>query len=141
MLQYLSTPNQTDSKPKDLIFLENLINVLNQELDNPDFKLESLSEFLNMSYSAIYKKCQTLTGETLVGLFRSLRLKKAAILICKENYSISEACFTVGFNDPKYFTKTFKSHFKLTPTEFKKKAEGSNIEDFLKIHKLSSLSS
>ena len=141
MLQYLSTPNQTDSKPKDLIFLENLINVLNQELDNPDFKLESLSEFLNMSYSAIYKKCQTLTGETLVGLFRSLRLKKAAILICKENYSISEACFTVGFNDPKYFTKTFKFHFKLTPTEFKKKAEGSNLEDFLKTHKLSSQSS
>ena len=134
--QYISTPEQSKSKSKDVIFLEKLIGILNSELDNPEFKLESLSTTLNMSYSAIYRKCQNLTGKTIVDLFRLMRLKKSAILICKNGYSISEACFAVGFNDTKYFSKCFKEHFKITPSIFKKEAENSDLDFFLTNYKL-----
>ena len=136
VLQYLSTPEQSMSKSKDILFLEKLITTLNTELGNTDFKLESLSNTLNMSYSAIYRKCQHLTGKTIVDLFRLMRLKKAAILICKNNYSISEACFAVGFNDTRYFSKCFKVHFKKTPSKFKKESENSDLESFLTKHEL-----
>lgn len=134
--QYISTPKQSKSKSKDVIFLEKLIGILNSELDNPEFKLESLSKTLNMSYSAIYKKCQNLTGKTIVDLFRLMRLKKSAVHICKNGYSISEACFAVGFNDTKYFSKCFKVHFKKTPSAFKKEAENSDLGSFLTNYKL-----
>lgn len=134
--QYISTPEQSKSKSKDVLFLEKLIGILNSELDNPEFKLESLSNTLNMSYSAIYRKCQNLTGKTIVDLFRLMRLKKSAIHICKNGYSISEACFAVGFNDTKYFSKCFKIHFKKTPNTFKKEAENSDLDTFLTTYKL-----
>ena len=33
--------------------------------------------------------------------------------------SISEVCFKVGFSSPSYFTKCFKTHFGMLPTELK----------------------
>lgn len=135
-LRYISTPEQNKSKSKDILFLEKLISTLNSELDNPDFKLESLSISMNLSYSSIYKKCQHLTGKTIVDLFRLMRLKKSAILICKNNYNISQACFAVGFNDTRYFSKCFKTHFKLTPSTFKKEAKDSNLDSFLEKYEL-----
>ena len=136
-LQYLSTPPNNPNKSKDVEFLEKLISNLNSKMDNPDFKLEELSKSMNMSYSSIYRKCQTLTGKTIVDMLKLLRLKKAAILIIKSNYNISEACFAVGFNDTRYFSKCFKEQFKMTPTAFKKEAlKCKDLESFLSKYKL-----
>nr|WP_284046817.1 ATP-binding protein [Gelidibacter japonicus] len=134
--QYLSVPQQTKSKPKDVVFLEDLIRKLNSELNNPEFKLDSLADTFNMSYSVIYRKCQKLTGKTIIDLFRLMRLKKAAILISKNGYSISEACFAVGFNDTKYFSRSFKEEFNITPSGFKKEALASDFDSFLEKYKL-----
>ncbi|QDO95186.1 response regulator [Formosa sediminum] len=130
-LKHLSAPEATVEKTKDDEFIEKLIALLNANLDNPEFKLESLSDSMNMSYSNIYRKCQKLTDKTIVDLLRLLRLKRAAVLIVKNKLNISEACFAVGFNDPRYFSKCFKAQFKLTPSEFKKQAKKSNTDTFL----------
>lgn len=134
--QFISIPDQSGTKSKDLVFLETLIKILNSELDNSEFKLVSLSKALNMSYSVIYKKCQNLTGKTIVNLFRLMRLKKSAILICKSGYSISEACYSAGFNDTKYFSRCFKEQFDKSPSEFKKDALNSDLDSFLTKYKL-----
>ncbi len=89
-----------------------------------------------MSYSTLYRKCQALTGEGLVELVRILRLKKAAIVIAKYGYSISEAAYISGFNDPKYFSKCFKKYFGKTPNTFKKEAVEMGSENYLKKHNL-----
>ncbi|WP_299782632.1 two-component regulator propeller domain-containing protein [uncultured Formosa sp.] len=130
-LKHLSAPEQTIEKSKDDEFIEKLIAILNANLDNPEFKLESLSDSMGMSYSNIYRKCQKLTGKTIVDLLRLLRLKRAAILIIKNKLNVSEACFAVGFNDPRYFSKCFKSQFKLTPSQFKKEAKNIEADTFL----------
>jgi signal transduction histidine kinase/ligand-binding sensor domain-containing protein/DNA-binding response OmpR family regulator len=130
-LKHLSAPETDTEKSKDDEFLEKLIAILNANLDNPEFKLESLSSSMNMSYSNIYRKCQKLTEKTIVDLLRLLRLKRAAVLIVKNKLNVSEACFAVGFNDPRYFSKCFKTQFKLTPSQFKKQAENSNLDVFL----------
>jgi AraC-like DNA-binding protein len=100
--------------------MENLINELNINLDNPEFRLEDLSKTMNLSYSALYRKCHDITGKTLVEFVRTLKLKKAAYLIIKQGYNISEAAFNVGYKDAKYFTKCFKQEFKITPNNLKK---------------------
>lgn len=135
-LNHLSTPKETNKKSKDDEFIEKLISILKNNLDNPDFKLDSITEQMNMSYSNIYRTCQKITGKSIVDLLRVLRLKKAAILIIKNKYNISEACFAVGFNDTRYFSKCFKSQFKLTPSQFRKQAETMDLDRFLKKHNL-----
>ncbi len=132
----INTPEDITAPSKDDLFLENLVNELNNQIENPNFKLEELSKSLNMSYSVIYRKCQDITGKTLVELVRSLRIKKAALLIIQHGYNISEASFMVGYKDSKYFTKCFKEEFNVPPTVFKKEAKEIGISEVIKKYKI-----
>jgi len=134
--EIINNPAINVSKSNDDIFLENLITAINSKIEDPNFRVEDLSEALSMSYSVIYRKCQAITGEGLVELVRILRLKKAAVVIAKYGYSISEAAYVSGFNDPKYFSKCFKKQFGKTPNTFKKEAIQMGSENYLKKYKL-----
>lgn len=126
----ITTPKGGPNKSQDEIFLEKLVGLIEEEISNPDFKLEDLSAKLNMSYSAIYRKFQSLTGKKIVDFVRTMRLKKAAVLLAECNYSVSETAFLVGFNDSKYFSKTFKKEYGVTPGKYKGKTDLINPTDF-----------
>ncbi len=137
--EVISHPEVTQQKTHDEIFLENMMSYINLRLDDPNFKMEELADALNLSYSSLYRKCMALTGQSIVDFVRLLRLKKAAILITKYGYTISETAYMVGFNDPKYFSKSFKNQFNKTPKDFKNRALSSeDVESFLKQNKIDS---
>ncbi|MGZ2369938.1 hybrid sensor histidine kinase/response regulator transcription factor [Ancylomarina sp. YFZ004] len=115
-------------------FIESVLIELEKNLVNPDFKLEDLSEALSMSYSNIYRRFQSITNKTLVDFMRCLRLKKAAFILVKHNYTISEIAFNVGFNDPKYFSRCFKKEYNYTPKQFKQLANSEDGTSFLESH-------
>lgn len=132
----ISRPEVPLEKSQDEIFLENLVANINLRLEDANFKMEELTAPLNMSYSTIYRKCQALTGHTLVDFVRILRLKKAAVLITKNGFTISETAFMTGFNDPKYFSKCFKKQFKKSPLNFKSEAQRIGIDEYLNKHEV-----
>jgi len=134
----ISHPKINIEKSQDDVFLENLVSAIHSNIENPNFKMEELADLLHMSYSALYRKCIAVTGQSLVDFVRLLRLKKAAIVIAKYGYSISEAAFMSGFNDPKYFSKCFKKQFDKTPNTFKKEAQLAGSEVYLNKYKLNS---
>jgi len=134
--EIISQPAINIDKSQDDVFLENLIAVINSKLENPNFKMEELADALHMSYSVLYRKCNSLTNKSLVDLVRFLRLKKAAIVIAKYGYSVADAAYVSGFNDPKYFSKCFKKNFEKTPNSFKKEAQEMGSEACLKKYKL-----
>ncbi|MCF7567642.1 response regulator [Sabulilitoribacter arenilitoris] len=132
----LSNPSQIEELSKDDIFIKDLVEELKKQIENPDFKLEELSNSLNMSYSVIYRKCQDITGKTIVELVRSLKIKKAALLIIQKGYNISEASYMVGYKDSKYFTKCFKEEFGIPPTNFKREAKDLGVFEVIKKYKI-----
>ncbi len=130
--ELINKPHIKIKKSQDEIFLENLNTIVNNCLSNSQFKVDELADKLNMSHSSLYRKCSALTGLSLVDYIRQLRLKKAAILLVKYGYNISEVAYMVGFNNPKYFSKSFKNQFNITPKQFKNKAKSStNINIYL----------
>ena len=72
-----------------------------------------------MSLSTLFRKIKSLTGLSLTGFIRSIRLKKAAQLILTTDYSMNQIAYEVGFNDYKYFKKSFKTQFNCLPSEYK----------------------
>ena len=138
--EIISSPEIEVEKTQDEIFLENMTSIINAKLNDDGFKIEDLAESLNMSYSSLYRKCQALTGKNLVDYIRLIRLKRAAVLITKFGYTISEAAFAVGFNDPKYFSKCFKKQYDRSPKEFGKEASKIGIDNYLKAHNLEQFS-
>ncbi|TXE09147.1 response regulator [Gelidibacter salicanalis] len=136
--EVISRPEDFIEKSQDEQFLESLVANVNLRLDDSNFKMDDLVAPLNMSYSSIYRKCQSLTGHSLVDFVRLLRLKKAAVLIAKHGYTVSETAFKTGFNDPKYFSKCFKKHFKKNPIAFKNEAQKMGVDEYLNKHQVQS---
>jgi len=59
-----------------------------------------------------------LTGKSPVEFIRSIRLKKAVYLLENSQLTISQICYEVGFNTPKYFTKLFKEEYNILPSAY-----------------------
>jgi len=59
-----------------------------------------------------------LTGYSTTEFLRTQRLKLAAQLLKGGKISVSEAGYTVGFNDISYFGKCFKKEFGCAPSDF-----------------------
>lgn len=135
----ISKPEVTIQKSKDEVFLENLMTIVNTKLPDANFKMEELADSLNMSYSSFYRKCQALTGHSIIDFVRLMRLKKGAVILAKFGYTISEVAFMVGFNDPKYFSKCFKKQFGKTPKMFASDAKKEGVENYLKRYSLTDI--
>lgn len=57
---------------------------------------------------------------------RHLRMQRAEELVEKSDATFSEIAYSVGFTDPKYFTKCFKKETGMTPSEYRQKANMNN---------------
>ena len=109
---------KTQAQSIDKKFIENLLNYVNKNISNPDLSVEILSEKLNLSRSQLYRKIKTLTGQTPNEFIRRIRLERAKKLLVNGGVgNVGEVCYKVGFSSPSYFTKCFKAHFKILPTD------------------------
>ncbi|MDR3217503.1 MAG: response regulator [Dysgonamonadaceae bacterium] len=106
----------------DEAFLNKAVLCVNQHIADPDFDQQQFADALGVSKSTLYKKLKSLTDLNTSAFIRNIRLKTACKLI-EENRKIriSELSYTVGFNDPKYFSVCFKKEFGLTPSEYLEK--------------------
>ncbi|NOX17409.1 MAG: helix-turn-helix domain-containing protein [Chlorobi bacterium] len=50
-----------------------------------------------------------------------IKLKLAADFLKNKKGNVTDAAYEFGFSDPSYFSKTFKKHFEISPTDFIKK--------------------
>jgi AraC-like DNA-binding protein len=74
-------------------------------------------EFL-MSRSTFFRKVKVITGTTGKEFIDSVRLKKATTLLLESDLNISEISYAIGHSNPQYFSKWFKSHCKMSPSEY-----------------------
>ncbi len=123
-----ASPARVDLKPKEIKisseedkFVKEAIEIVEKNIDNPQFSVKELSNALYMSRVTLHKKISEITGESPSVFIRKLRLKRAAQLIEKGNRNVSQAAYEVGYNNPKYFTKHFKEEFRVLPSEYGKK--------------------
>ena len=100
-------------------FIDKAIQLVEKNIDNVNFGIENMVDELFMSQSTLFRKIKSLTGLSLTGFIRSVRLKKAAQLIITSNYNMNQIAYEVGFNDYKYFKTSFKTQFNCLPTEYK----------------------
>ena len=101
-------------------FLEKFVKMVEDNIDDPELSGDRLACELGMSKGNLYKKLKTLTGMTVNIYVRTIRLKIAARLLKQGTYNISEVAYSVGFNNPKYFSTCFSEMFKLSPKEYMK---------------------
>jgi len=102
-------------------FMRKAFELVEKNIAITDYSVETMSRDLGMSRTLLYKKLLALTGKPPLEFIRSLRLKRAALLLTKSQMNVSEIAFQVGFNDPKYFSKHFKNEFGVLPSKYIRK--------------------
>ncbi|WP_181308574.1 response regulator [Rufibacter sp. XAAS-G3-1] len=101
-------------------FLHNLMAILETNLSNPDFSVIELGNQIGMSRPVLFRKTKMLTGMSVLDLIRSVRLKKAVMLLRQNKMTVAEVAYEVGYNDPKYFSKLFRNQFGDSPSDYVK---------------------
>ena len=102
-------------------FIEEILEIANQNLQNPNFSVKWLAEKLNMSQATLYRRIKQSTDFSLVELIRGVRLKRAAELLRTKKYSVQEVAEMVGYNDAPTFRKHFVDFYGTTPSTFNNK--------------------
>lgn len=108
----LST-NQQDNK-----FLKKFIEILDQNIDQPEMDVNYIASQLSMSRSKLYSKIKSMTDKSIVEFILSYRLRKAARMIVEEDVSMRDVMEQIGIESQSYFTRAFKKEFGDTPTAF-----------------------
>ncbi len=85
------------------------------------FSLEELASVSNFSKFHFHRIFQGMTGETPFQFILRVRLEKAAIYLSgNPKKTISEIAEECGFSDQATFARSFKSHFKMSATNWRK---------------------
>lgn len=114
----LFVEKKTHSKV-DEQFLSELSQVIGGFMHDHQFDGDLLATHFGLSKSHLSRKIKDLTGLSIGDLIRIERLKKAADLLLKSSYQVSEIAEIVGFNSFSYFSKSFKEFYGLTPSHYK----------------------
>lgn len=102
----------------DKDFLESNIRFLEENISKEKLAVDDFARQLGMSRTAYYNRMKALTGLSPIEFIRQMRIKKALQLIGQGEQSISEVAYKTGFNDPKYFSRCFKSEVGMSPSAY-----------------------
>lgn len=117
---------QQDEKvhDEDNLFFQRLSQIIERNIGNSEFSVESLSEAIGLSRAQMYRRCKQLTGNSPVELLRFQRMRRAGQLLSTTGQNVSEVTYLCGFTSPSYFTKCFKEHYGMSPTDFVRHHQG-----------------
>jgi len=99
-------------------FMQKVINIIEANLTNEHFNVQTLATQLNMSQPTLFRKIKERSELSISKVIRSVRMSKAASLITEHKYSILEISEMVGFNDPNTFRKHFTEQFGIPPSKY-----------------------
>lgn len=119
-------PSGVEIGTVDKKFMERLMAIVEEKLSEPEFNVPSLAKEIGMSKAVLYKKFSALVQIPIGEFIKSLRLKKAALLLANDKFNVTEVAWEVGFSDRKYFSKEFKKFFGKSPSEYCDAAKAGN---------------
>ena len=113
----LDSPDSVPLAPQPDPFLAQLYQLMDAQLTDPNFGVETMMNQLNLSRTNLFRKVKTLTGLSANDLLRQYRLKQATYYL-RNGLTVSETTYRVGFESPAYFAKCFRKVYGLSPRDF-----------------------
>lgn len=107
----------------DPTILKKLDDLIEANLDNPDFAINAVCQKLGVSRSQLHRMLIEETQLSTTLYIRKKRLEKAKILLSTTNLRISEITDAVGISSHANFSKYFVEEFNISPRDFKKRVE------------------
>lgn len=117
-IEKITTPVEEKVESADEKFLAHITQIIEEQIDNPDLNVTFLCKKAGVPQKQLYRKVKSLTGLTAVEYIKSIRIKKAALLLSNKNFTVAEVMYKVGFSNHSYFAKCFNAEFGKPPHQF-----------------------
>jgi len=105
-----------DTNKLSKTFIDSVISIVHEHMSDPEFSVDILVDKINLGRTVFYKKIKSLTGLTANEFLKEIKLNRAYALLEKTDLNVSQVCYQVGFQSPKYFTRVFKEKFNIAPS-------------------------
>ena len=89
-------------------------------IDDPKLTIDACAEHFGYRRTNFFKKVKQLTGMTPNDYIRQQRMSVAIELLKDTRLTVAEVAYKVGFEDQYYFSKSFKSYFGISPSQYRK---------------------
>ena len=84
-------------------------------------QLPLVAEACNVTSSYLSRLFTEYLSTNFIDYINRFRLNKAIILLEEKKYSIKEVAYSVGYQDPNYFSRIFRRHMGISPSDLEKK--------------------
>lgn len=114
------SPGEVTITSRDEEFLKKVIRIVEEHMADTDFNIDTVAESIGMSRTSFYRKFKSLTDLAPVEFVRDMRLQRGKQMMDAGESNVSTVAYTVGFSNPKYFTKCFREKYQVTPSAYLK---------------------
>lgn len=118
-IEAFAVPGEPEAESHNEKFLALITHLIEDHLPDTELNVAALSEWSSVNQKQLYRKIKQLTGMTPVEYIRSVRMKKAAMLLRQQKFSVAEVMYLVGFSNHSYFAKCFKAEWGKTPWQYR----------------------
>lgn len=110
---------QSESRESEAIRkVEDSIAYMKRHLDMP-LQASTLVARANVSPSSFFTMFKRHVGHTPIDYFIRMRMRRACRLLEETGMSVKSVAYALGYNDPFYFSRIFKSFNRIAPSEYR----------------------
>lgn len=110
-------------------FIQKITRIIEENISDEQFGVSELAAAIGMSRSNLLRKIKKQTNLSASRFISQVRLERAMIMLKKQDHTVSEVSFKVGFNSTSYFIKCFREHFGHPPGELGKRMEAEKEQE------------
>lgn len=118
-MRSLLKPEISPGKDINMDFLQKVTDIIYQEMHDHKFSSITLANKLNMSISQLNRKLSAVSGYSSSLYIMKLKIDRAKKKLAIENKNIGDIAAECGFYDVAYFSRTFKRHTQVTPSQYR----------------------
>jgi AraC family transcriptional regulator of arabinose operon len=112
----------SDDEPeqsKNLLTPESISDLLSEHIGDPT-NIGNFATLLSVSRNTLMRKTKDYFGKTVLQLHEELKMEWARQLLTLEMLNISETAYRLGYRDPLYFSRIFRKHYGVSPSQWKR---------------------
>nr|WP_321450970.1 two-component regulator propeller domain-containing protein [uncultured Carboxylicivirga sp.] len=117
-----NSKNDTSSEFEefDKVLIDKASKIVVDHLGDSKFNVEALASEMNMSRSTLSRKIKLITGDTSFQFIKKIKMHHACYMLTNKTAKVSDVMISLGYNDYKNFTESFKSIYGISPSEYQK---------------------
>jgi AraC-like DNA-binding protein len=84
-----------------------------------DIAINTLADYVGLSYSHVRKIFNDETGENILNYINNMRIEEAQRLLCQTGMNINDIALSLGYNNKQSFNRFFKKYVGINPGEYR----------------------